>query len=77
MTIPPIDHARRMLVLTDGHSNPITAKTACSVLRDCPDEVVAVLDAAAAGKTAAELLGVGVRYPLLPTLDQPPMRIRF
>jgi uncharacterized NAD-dependent epimerase/dehydratase family protein len=59
MTNSQIDHARRMLVLTDGHSNPITAKTACSVLRYCPGEVVAVLDEAAAGKTAAELLGVG------------------
>jgi uncharacterized NAD-dependent epimerase/dehydratase family protein len=65
MTNPPIDHARRMLVLTDGHSNPITAKTACSVLRYCPGEVVAVLDAAAAGKTAAELLGVGGAIPVV------------
>lgn len=57
--------ARRMVVLTDGHSNPITAKTACCVLRYCPDEVVAVLDAAAAGTSAGELLGVGGEIPVV------------
>ena len=54
-----------MLVLTDGHSNPITAKTACSVLRYCPNEVVAVLDTGAVGKTAGELLGVGGAIPVV------------
>ena len=43
---------RRMVILTDGYSNPLTAKTACCVLRYCGDEVVAVLDREAAGKTA-------------------------
>ncbi len=66
MTNPKqIERDRRMVVLTDGHSNPITAKTACSVLRYCPNEVVAVLDTDAVGKTAAELLGVGGAIPVV------------
>lgn len=68
MANSPNNPARRMVVLTDGHSNPIAAKTACCVLRYCPHEVVAVLDAAAAGKTAAELLGVGGQTPVVADL---------
>jgi uncharacterized NAD-dependent epimerase/dehydratase family protein len=67
---PPLD--RRMVVLTDGHSNPLTAKTACSVLRYCPDEVVAVFDSAAAGQTSSELLGVGGEIPVVGDLDSAP-----
>lgn len=63
---------RRMVVLTDGHSNPITAKTACSVLRYCGDEVLAVLDANAKGKTAEQILGVGGQTPVVADLDSVP-----
>jgi uncharacterized NAD-dependent epimerase/dehydratase family protein len=61
-----------MVVLTDGHSDPLTAKTACSVLRYCPDEVAAVFDSAAAGQTSAELLGVGGEIPVVADLDSAP-----
>jgi uncharacterized NAD-dependent epimerase/dehydratase family protein len=50
---------RRFVILTEGHSNPITAKTASCVIRYCPDEVVAVLDGTQQGKTSLDLLGVG------------------
>jgi uncharacterized NAD-dependent epimerase/dehydratase family protein len=63
---------RRMVVLTDGHSDPLTAKTACSVIRYCPDEVVAVLDSTAAGQTSAELLGVGGEIPVVADLQSAP-----
>ena len=63
---------RRMVILTDGHSNPLTAKTACSVLRYCQDEVVAVLDSQAAGQTAAQLLGTGGNIPVVAALDAAP-----
>lgn len=72
---PAIDDSqttRAMVVLTDGHSNPITAKTACSVLRYCCDEVVAVLDSAAAGKTAQEVFGVGGQTPMIADLQSAP-----
>jgi uncharacterized NAD-dependent epimerase/dehydratase family protein len=65
----PAGKKRRMVILTDGHSNPITAKTACSVLRYCPDEVIAVFDSDAAGKTADELLGVGGSTPVVADLQ--------
>ena len=50
---------RQVVILTEGFSNPRTAKTACSIIRYRPDEVVALLDGTEAGKTAAELLQVG------------------
>ena len=63
---------RRMVILTDGYSNPLTAKTACCVLRYCGDEVVAVLDREAVGKTADQLLGVGGSIPVIDRLDSVP-----
>ena len=50
---------RRIVILTDGHTNPITAKTASCVVRYKPDEVVALLDTTQPGRTSQELLGVG------------------
>ena len=54
-----------MVVLTEGHSDPITAKTACSLIRYCPDEVVAVFDRQAAGRTSQGLLGLGGDIPVI------------
>jgi uncharacterized NAD-dependent epimerase/dehydratase family protein len=54
-----------MIVLTDGHSDAHTAKTAICVIRYRPEEVVAVLDRTAAGKTSGELLGVGGTIPVV------------
>lgn len=61
-----------MVILTDGHSNPLTAKTACCVLRYCESEVVAVLDRQAAGQTAQSLLGVGGAIPVVDGLAAAP-----
>ena len=66
------ENNRRMVVLTDGHSNPITAKTACSLLRYCGHEVLAVLDANAVGQTAEQLLGVGGDTPVVAGLESVP-----
>jgi uncharacterized NAD-dependent epimerase/dehydratase family protein len=60
--------ARRMVILTQGHSNPHTAKTACSVMRYCPDEVVAVLDADSVGYSVVERLGVPIDIPFVNSL---------
>ena len=35
------DKNRRMVLITDGYSNPVTAKTASCLLRFCPEEIVA------------------------------------
>lgn len=61
---------RRLVILTEGHSEPITAKTAVSVIRYCPDEVVAVFDRQTPIRTAGELLGVGGEIPVIGDLDQ-------
>jgi len=50
---------RRFVILTEGHSNPVTAKTACCVIRYCPEQVVALLDADQQGKRSSDLLSVG------------------
>ena len=64
--------ARRLIILTEGHSEPITAKTAASVLRYKPEEVLALLDTTQAGKTAQQLLGVGGEIPVVASLDAVP-----
>ena len=61
---------RKMVILTEGHSNPRTAKTACSVIRYRPDEVVAVLDSTQAGKTTQEVLQVGGELPFIRDLGE-------
>ena len=61
---------RRMVVVTDGYSNPITAKTASCILRFCADEVLAVLDRQAVVSTAQELLGVGGSIPVVKSISE-------
>jgi uncharacterized NAD-dependent epimerase/dehydratase family protein len=60
---------RRIIILTDGHTNPVTAKTASCVVRYKPDEVVALLDTTQPGRTSQELLGVGGDIPVVARLD--------
>lgn len=59
---------RRILILTQGKTNPSDAKTATGLLRYCPDEVVGILDSTVAGQTAGELLGVGGDVPCVASL---------
>ncbi len=63
---------RRMVLLTEGHCDPVTAKTASCLLRYCPDEVVAILDGTAAGQTAHDVLGVGGAIPVIGRLAAAP-----
>ncbi len=64
--------SRKMVLLTWGHSNPRTAKTATGLLRYCPDECLAVLDPDQAGRTAQELLEVGGDIPIIAALEVAP-----
>ena len=66
------ESGRSMVLLTWGHSNPRTAKTATGLLRFCPQECVAVLDPDHAGRDAAELLGVGQGVPIIGSLSEAP-----
>jgi uncharacterized NAD-dependent epimerase/dehydratase family protein len=63
---------RRLIILTEGHTEPTTAKTATCVVRYRPEQVVALLDSTRAGKTAQELLGVGGSIPIVAKLEDAP-----
>ena len=62
---------RRIVILTEGHTNPHTAKTASCMLRYRSEEVVALLDGTNLGKTSGDLLGVG-QSPVIASLDAAP-----
>lgn len=67
MPVPPAVR-RRIVILTEGHSDPVAGKTASCLLRYCGDEVVALLDSTQAGRTAHELFGVGGPIPVVARL---------
>jgi uncharacterized NAD-dependent epimerase/dehydratase family protein len=63
---------RRLLILTEGYSDTLTAKTAVCLVRYRPEQVVAILDSQSAGKTAQALWGVGGDIPVVGSLDEAP-----
>ena len=64
--------SRSMVLLTWGHSNPRSAKTATGLLRFCPEECAAVFDPDHAGRTAGEVLQVGGKVPFISQLADAP-----
>ncbi|MEO5619129.1 MAG: DUF1611 domain-containing protein [Candidatus Eisenbacteria bacterium] len=60
---------RRLVLLAEDHFAPGEAKTAIGVLRYRPDEVVAVIDASRAGRSAGDCVGVGGEIPVVASLD--------
>ncbi len=62
--------SRKLVILTEGHSEPITAKTAVCVLRYNPDEVVAVLDSTQVGSTTEQVFGVGGNTPFIADIEE-------
>ncbi|QEG36484.1 DUF1611 domain-containing protein [Bythopirellula goksoeyrii] len=66
------DSQRRLIILTEGHTEPVTGKTATCVVRYRPEQVVALLDSTQAGKTAQELLNVGGDIPIVGSLEDAP-----
>jgi len=60
---------QRIAILTQGQSNPLSAKTAVSLLRYRGDEVVALIDTDTAGNTAGAVLGFGGDTPIVASLD--------
>ena len=61
-----------MVILTEGNSEPVPAKTAVCVLRYQPEEVVALLDSTQAGKTTDQVLSVGGSTPFVSSIDEVP-----
>jgi uncharacterized NAD-dependent epimerase/dehydratase family protein len=64
--------SRRVVILTEGLTDPLTAKTAVCILRYRPEQVVAVLDSTQAGSTTEQVLGCGGDTPVIATLDEAP-----
>lgn len=60
---------RRLAILTEGKTEPLSAKTAVSLLRYRGGEVVALIDTQTAGRTAGDLLGCGGQTPIVASLD--------
>jgi uncharacterized NAD-dependent epimerase/dehydratase family protein len=63
---------RRIVILTEGYSNPHAGKTAACVIRYRREEVLAVLDSTQRGKTAGALLGAGGDLPIVGSLAEVP-----
>ncbi len=60
----------RIAILTQGRTEPVSAKTAVSLLRYRPDEVVALIDTETAGQTCQQALGFGGDVPIVASLAE-------
>ena len=63
---------RRILLLTEGRTTPLSAKTATGVIRYGVDRVVGLIDSTQAGQTSEALLGVGGTISVYDSLRQAP-----
>lgn len=59
---------RKIVCLTEGHTEPHAGKTAANIVRYRRDEVVALLDSTQAGKVSGDLLDVG-DVPIVASLN--------
>jgi uncharacterized NAD-dependent epimerase/dehydratase family protein len=62
--------APRFLIVADGDFEPMTSKTANSVIRFLPDRTVGVLDRRNAGKTVQDVLGFGGAMPVVGSMRE-------
>jgi len=60
----------RYLIIADGDFGPMTSKTANSIIRYRPQQVVAVLDRRLAGQTVQDVLGFGGATPVLGSIEE-------
>lgn len=63
---------RKIVILTEGYTDPHRAKTAISLIRYCRDEVLAVLDKHSVGRSCQDMLGVGGDLPIVASLADAP-----
>lgn len=61
---------RKIVVLADGGFEINEAKTAVGVMRYAQDRTLAVVDRTHAGKTAADVVGIGSDVPIVATLGE-------
>ncbi len=62
----------RIVVLTEGRSDPLSAKTAVNLIRYRRDEMVAILDSTSRGMTSQQLFAIGGDLPVIATLEEAP-----
>lgn len=60
---------RKIIALTEGYSDPQSAKTARNLIYYNPGKVIALFDRTNAGKTSMELLGVG-NVPVIKSFEE-------
>jgi uncharacterized NAD-dependent epimerase/dehydratase family protein len=60
----------RYLIIADGDFGPMTSKTANSIIRYRPKQVVGVLDRRLAGRTVQDVLGFGGATPVLGSIEE-------
>ena len=65
MADPSTAMGSRLVILTQGRTDPLSAKTANVLLRYRGDEVLALYDTTQEGKLAGPLLGVGDNTPIV------------
>lgn len=61
---------KRLLLLTEGNLGIFHSKTAVSLMRYVPDQVVGVLDSHFAGQSTSSLLGIKNDFPIFSTLEE-------
>lgn len=62
--------AKRLLLLTEGNLGVFHSKTAVSLMRYVPDQVVGVLDSHFAGQSTKALLGLTNDFPIFSSIDE-------
>jgi uncharacterized NAD-dependent epimerase/dehydratase family protein len=65
-----MSRTRRFLILAEGNFGPLSSKTANACIRYAPQDVAVILDSAAAGRTAQEVLGFGGGIPIVATFEE-------
>lgn len=60
----------KFLILADREFSPETSKTANSIIRYMPEQVVGVVDRVHAGKTVQDVLGFGGSIPVVATMEE-------
>ncbi|MFQ6608885.1 MAG: DUF1611 domain-containing protein, partial [Fidelibacterota bacterium] len=56
-------------ILAEGAFDYILSKTGNAIIRYHPEQVACVVDSKTAGKTAADVLGIGEEIPVVATLQ--------
>jgi uncharacterized NAD-dependent epimerase/dehydratase family protein len=64
-----MENARRIVILAEGFLDYRHGKTATSILRYRPADVVAVVDSEHAGQTTHDVLGIGGSIPVVGSID--------